>query len=469
MARGGVYDQLAGGFHRYSVDEHWIVPHFEKMCYDNSELLKNYVHAYQVTGSEFFAAVARDIVRWMDEWLSDRERGGFYASQDADYSMDDDGDYFTWTRAEMQAVLTEEEAAVAGLRYDVNEVGEMHHNPEKNVLYVRASLEDIGKRLGLTAARVQALLESARQKMYAARLKRPTPYVDKTVYVGWNSLCVSAYLEAAKVLKLDGAKHFALRSLDRVLAEAWQPEQGLQHVVAYSDPAAERRLVPGLLDDYAFTAVACLDAYEATADLSYFHFAQRVVDKMVDRFFDPVSGGFFDTAAGGPEKVLGVLGTRRKPFQDSPTPAGNSVAAIALLRLHAFTNQKSYREQAEQTLELLAGLAGKFGIFAATYGIAAAYFTRPHTQIAVIGEDRVAEQLSAVAAGFFAFHKTVLNLAASKVVPQNLPPALAETLSQLPILSEGKSAAVICSGFSCQPPIVDPEQLRRMLGIALKS
>ena len=98
MARGGVYDQLAGGFHRYSVDERWVVPHFEKMCYDNSELLKNYVHAYQVTGSEFFADVARDIIRWMDEWLSDREHGGFYASQDADYSMDDDGDYFTWTR-----------------------------------------------------------------------------------------------------------------------------------------------------------------------------------------------------------------------------------------------------------------------------------------------------------------------------------------------------------------------------------
>jgi uncharacterized protein YyaL (SSP411 family) len=469
MARGGVYDQLAGGFHRYSVDEHWIVPHFEKMCYDNSELLKNYVHAYQVTGSEFFAAVARDIVRWMDEWLSDRERGGFYASQDADYSMDDDGDYFTWTRVEMQAVLTEEQAAVAGLHYDVNEVGEMHHNPEKNVLYVRASLEEIGKRLGLTAERAQALLESARQKMYAARLKRPTPYVDKTVYVGWNSLCVSAYLEAAKVLKLDGARHFALRSLDRVLAEAWQAEQGLQHVVAYSDPAAERRLVPGLLDDYAFTAVACLDAYAATSDLSYFHFGQRVVDKMVERFFDPVSGGFFDAATGGPEKTLGVLGTRRKPFQDSPTPAGNSVAAIALLRLHAFTNQKSYRQQAEQTLELLAGPAGKFGIFAATYGIAAVYLSRPHTQIAVIGEDSVAEQLGAIGASFFAFNKTVLKLAASKVVPQNLPPALAETLSQLPMLSKGKSAAVICSGFSCQPPIMDPEQLRRALGIALKS
>ena len=157
-----------------------------------------------------------------------------------------------------------------------------------------------------------------------------------------------------RCLNLEGAKHFALRSLDRVLAEAWQADQGLQHVVAYSDPAAEQRLVPGLLDDYAFTAVACLDAYEATADLSYFNFAQRITDKMVDRFFDPVSGGFFDTAAGGTEKALGVLGTRRKPFQDSPTPAGNSVAAIALLRLYAFTNQASYREKAEAD----AGVAG---------------------------------------------------------------------------------------------------------------
>ena len=135
MAHGGVYDQLAGGFHRYSVDERWVVPHFEKMCYDNSELLKNYVHAYQVTGNDFFADVARDIIRWMDEWFSDRERGGFYASQDADYRMDDDGDYFTWTLDEARAVLTEKEARCGGTRYDINEIGEMHHNPAKNVLY----------------------------------------------------------------------------------------------------------------------------------------------------------------------------------------------------------------------------------------------------------------------------------------------------------------------------------------------
>src|ERR1700720_2535459 len=265
MANGGVYDQLAGGFHRYSVDERWVVPHFEKMCYDNSELLKNYVHAYQATGSEFFANVARDIIRWMDEWLSDREHGGFYASQDADYSMDDDGDYFTWTLEEARAVLSEDELRVAALRYDINEVGEMHHNPAKNVLYVRAPIEEIGRRLNLGPERLSELLESAKKKLYAARLQRPTPYVDKTVYVGWNSMCVSAYLEAAKVLGLDDARHFALRSLDRVLAEAWsghltdgetkqagespapaqagsrQTSSTLLHVVAYSDPKAERR------------------------------------------------------------------------------------------------------------------------------------------------------------------------------------------------------------------------------------
>src|SRR5215469_6433372 len=241
MARGGMYDQLAGGFHRYSVDERWIVPHFEKMCYDNSELLKNYVHAYQVSGEQFFADVARDIMRWMDEWLSDRERGGFYASQDADISMDDDGDYFTWTLDEARAVLSEEEAAVACLHYDINDIGEMHHNPAKNVLYQRAPLTEMAARLALTVDRVQEILRSAKQKMYAARLNRPTPYIDKTVYVSWNALCISAYLQGASALNLEESRRFALRSLDRILADAWRPQVGLQHVVAYSDAEAAPR------------------------------------------------------------------------------------------------------------------------------------------------------------------------------------------------------------------------------------
>ena len=466
MAHGGVYDQLAGGFHRYSVDERWVVPHFEKMCYDNSELLKNYVRAYQVTGSEFFAEIARDIIRWMDEWLSDREHGGFYASQDADYSMDDDGDYFTWTLEETKAVLTEEEAEVASLRYDINEIGEMHHNPAKNVLYIRASLEEISKRLNFPLETVCARLESAKQKMYAARLKRPTPYIDKTVYVSWNALCISAYLEAAKVLGLDAARQFALRSLDRILAQGWNPEDGLGHVIAYSDAQAGRTKIPGLLDDYAFAACACLDAYEATSDLSYFNFARSIVDAMIQRFFDSVSGGFFDTeiVANGNSDSLGVLGIRRKPFQDSPTPAGNSVAAIALLRMHAYTNEPSYRDNAERTLEILAGLAGQYGLFAATYGIAAVHLSRPHTQVVVVGNNEVAQDLYRSAVAPFALNKAVIKLTGlENIVSQNLAPALAETIPHLPALSEKTSAAIICSDFSCQPPIANPKELTESL------
>jgi uncharacterized protein len=481
MANGGVYDQLAGGFHRYSVDEKWVVPHFEKMCYDNSELLKNYVHAYQVTGSEFFASVARDIIRWMDEWLSDRERGGFYASQDADISMDDDGDYFTWTLDEARAVLTEEEAQVAALRYDINEIGEMHHNPAKNVLYVRAPIEEIARRMKLNAERVRSLLDSAKMKMYAARLMRPTPYVDKTVYVGWNSMCVSAYLEAAKVLGLEDARRFALRSLDRVLAEAWRPHAGeagegarstqsestrLLHVVAYSDPEASHREVSGLLDDYAATTLACLDAYEATADLSYFKFARAIGDAMIARFFDGVSGGFFDAEPATDGKSLGVLATRRKPVQDSPTPAGNPMAAIALVRLHHYTGDAAYQDKAEQTLETFAGVAEQFGIFAATYGIAVLHLLENPVQVVVIADDEreeAAKSLASVAVADFAFNKSVLRLTTNQAVAGNLPPALAATIPNLPQLRGGGAFAVLCSGFACQPPVTDPAELQRAL------
>jgi len=511
MARGGVYDQLAGGFHRYSVDERWVVPHFEKMSYDNSELLKNYVHAYQATGDEFFAAVARDIIRWMDEWLSDRAHGGFYASQDADYSMDDDGDYFTWTLDEVRAVLNEEEAAAACLHYDVGEIGEMHHDPAKNVLYVRADVAEIARRLNLTEERVREPLTSAKEKMYAARLKRPTPYVDKTVYAGWNAMCVSAYLEGAKVLDLDEARRFALRSLDRMLAEGWsgasnseeskskataagggvrstpiptQTLSALRHVIAYSDPKAERRETVGVLDDYAFTVIACLDAYEATADSSYFRLARGIGDAMVERFYDREGGGFFDTcfatfvettgaageaagsaaeAAGAGPRALGILGTRRKPFQDSPTPAGNSAAAIALLRLHGYTNEASYREQAERTLSVYAGVAAQHGIFAATYGLAVARFSAPNTQIVVVGEDALAVELYRAAVRQLSLNTAVMQLARSKVVVQNLPPALAETIPHLPALAGGRSFAAVCSEFACLPPVFEAEELVRVL------
>src|SRR5579862_8959018 len=164
MARGGVYDHLAGGFHRYSVDERWVVPHFEKMLYDNAGLLANYVHAFQSFVDADAAAVARDIIRWMNEWLTDQQRGGFYASQDADISLDDDGDYFTWTRQEAAAVLTPDELRVAEEYYDIGELGDMHHNPQKNVLYRRFSVAEVAQRVGRSEPEVERDVQSAKHK-----------------------------------------------------------------------------------------------------------------------------------------------------------------------------------------------------------------------------------------------------------------------------------------------------------------
>ena len=460
MARGGIYDQLAGGFHRYSVDEQWIVPHFEKMSYDNSELLKNYVHAYQATGIPFFAAVAKDIIRWMDEWLTDRARGGFYGSQDADYSMDDDGDYFTWTLDEARAVLTPEELQVAAAYYDIGEAGEMHHNHAKNVLYVKTTVEEIAVRNGMQQERVSALLDSAKQKMYAERLKRPTPYVDKTVYVNWNGLCISAYLQAATVLGLDSAREFALISLDRILNQAWDEQRGLKHVIAYSDPNATHRDTVGFVDDYAFVGTASLDAFEMTGDIRYFNAARKLTDYLINNFYDEVNGGFFDAPRSAmSDGALGALTAPRKPFQDSPTPSGNSASAILLLRMHSYTNDDSYRHRADKTLQVFAGLAEQVGIFAGTYGIGAVHLFRPHTHVVVIGDDRTADELNAAAVAPFALSKSVIRL---KQVCE-LPPALAETVPAIPAVRERKSVAVVCSNFTCMPPIDDPDQLANTL------
>ncbi|MGB6719599.1 MAG: thioredoxin domain-containing protein, partial [Terracidiphilus sp.] len=302
MARGGVYDQLAGGFHRYSVDDRWVVPHFEKMLYDNTELLRNYVHGFAspVLGEavrEGFADTARAIVAWLDSTLTDRERGGFYASQDADVGLDDDGDYFTWTLEEARAVLTPAELELVREYYDIGEVGDMHHNPAKNVLHVKQSLAELAARSGSSEDALRPLLDSARRKLLAARALRPTPFIDRTLYTGWNAMAVCAYLDVARVLRTEAARGFALRTLDRLLAEAWDGASTLYHVIAYPGGAAPAERAPGTLDDYAFTLHACLDAWLADGEMKYYRAAVTLADAMIAAFYDPVGGAFFDAAA----------------------------------------------------------------------------------------------------------------------------------------------------------------------------
>jgi uncharacterized protein YyaL (SSP411 family) len=459
MARGGVYDQLAGGFHRYSVDERWLVPHFEKMSYDNSELLRNYVHAWQVTRNPFFRETAEGIIGWVNEVLSDQVRGGFYASQDADYSLDDDGDYFTWTLDELRAVLAPDEARLVELHYDVEARGEMHHNPAKNILWIARDAGEIAKLLRLDEADVRLIIARAKGKMLDARRKRPTPFIDTSLYVAWNAMFISAYLDAARALGGrigNDCRSFALKTLDRLIAEGWDPSRGFRHRIG--GPPLQ-----GTLDDQVFPAIALLDAYETALDPRYFQLAVQAMDRTIARFGDSGGGGFFDRAADAPP--LGGLDVRRKPFQDSPTPGTNSVAAIALLRLEAYTGESRYREWAEKTLEAFAGIAPQYGLFAATYGLAAILHSRHPLQVVVTGNaaDPLAQTLEGAAAGVFRLGKALLRLTPEQAAADNLPPALKQTL---PNMNAASAQAFVCLGTSCLLPLADPEELAAALGQA---
>jgi uncharacterized protein YyaL (SSP411 family) len=434
------------------------------MAYDNSELLKNYVHAYQTFGDEEFARVARDIMRWMDEWLSDRELGGFYASQDADFSLDDDGDYFTWTRDEAAEVLTPEELAIASAYYDIGEIGDMQHNVAKNVLHVKRGLDTVARKAGVENDAARALLDSAKVKMYAARLARPTPYVDKTIYVSWNAMCISAYLLAGRVLDVAEARAFALKSLDRVLAAAWDGKKGLAHVVAYGEPGVTAERVAGVLDDYVFLGHAAMDAWETTGELRYYETAAELIECALERFYDTDGGAFFDTekVADG-ERRLGALVSRRKPLQDSPTPAANPMGAMLLMRVGELNGRLDFLEKAQETLETFAGVVDHFGLYASTYALALQRMVREPVQVCVIGEDGDAPLLEKAALGRFAVNKSVARF--GRVQLGALPPVLTKTLPRLP-KSDG-SFVVVCGGHTCQPPVKTAEELVVMLGRSL--
>ncbi len=455
MARGGVYDQLAGGFHRYSVDERWLVPHFEKMSYDNSELLRNYLHGWHATENPLLRETAEGIIGWVNEVLSDQTIGGFYASQDADYSLDDDGDYFTWTVEELRAALLPEEARVMELYCDVESHGEMHHNPAKNVLWVARGAADIAKEAGMDETTVRLTIAKAKGKMLAARKLRPTPFVDKTMYVSWNAMFVSAYLDAARVLGGsigESCRNFALKTLDRMLKEAWSESRGFGHRIG--GPALD-----GSLDDQVFSVLALLDAYESTLDRRYFTVAQKTMDLAIERHGDAEAGGFFDRPSDA--APMGGLDVRRKPFQDSPTPGANSVAAIALIRMHAFTGEERYRAFAQKTLEAFAGIAPQYGLFAATYGLAATLFARYPLQVVITGraDDPAAQALEAAAHRVYRFGKSVLRLTPGASLA-NFAGALKDTLPHLPA---DKATAVVCAGQTCLPPTGDPAQLVALL------
>ncbi len=456
MAQGGVYDQIGGGFHRYATDPRWIVPHFEKMLYDNAGLLANYVHAWQLTRDPRYRETAEGILAWADEVLSDRARGGYYASQDADVGLDDDGDYFTWTRNELEASVDADEARVLALHYEVAERGEMHHNPKKNVLFVDQEPDAIAKALGMTADRVRVLITSGKRKLKAARGQRPTPAVDPTIFASWNGMMIAAALEAAMAFGREDVRAFALKSLQRVLAEMWSKDQGMWHAFAHGT-----RKVRGLLEDHVYVIDALLAAYAATADPAHLRTAEEVMAFTLAHFWDK-AGGFVDIAADLHEGVgLAVREVRRRPVEDSPYAGANAVAALCLQRLHALTGNDAYRLRHDQLMMAFAGEASRYGpVFAGAYHLAAELWIHPPAEVVVLGlrdEARV-RALHDAAAETYAAGKTVLVVdRGDAYVPPPIEPVLAT--------KEAKAGPVafVCQGNVCSPPTSDPAQLRNLL------
>lgn len=482
MGRGGVYDQLAGGFHRYSVDERWIVPHFEKMLYDNAGLLANYVHAARILTGDAAAECgerAREIIHWLDSTMTDREQGGFYSSQDADINLEDDGDYFTWTLDEAREALADDAAALKfAIEYwDIGELGEMHHNPQKNVLHVQRTLAEISAGSGQSLDELRALLIRARAKMLAHRAERPTPFIDRTLYTSWNAMAISAYLDAARGLGNAGElageersalKGFALKSLDRLLGAAFtaapQGASSLSHVIAYHaenadalNPSASP--APGTLDDYAFTLHAVLDAWSSTGDMRYYHAAESLAEALATRFFarnaDGLSGAFNDSD--GTVQKLGALTARRRPLQDSPTPAGNPTATSALLRIAALNNRADYRAIAFETLESFSGIVEHFGLYVGSYGLALERLLAEPEQLVIVGSDAIAGEMESLAASPFSVARSIIRLTQAA----ELPPALAETIGQMP--AQSKTFALLCKGRACLPPVHSLDELRSAL------
>jgi hypothetical protein len=424
MARGGIRDHVGGGFHRYATDERWIVPHFEKMAYDNSELLRAYLSAYQSLGTPLFREVATGIVDWVLEVLSDADHGAFYTSQDADVAFGDDGDYWTWTLEEAKAELTAREGAVVASVFDIGETGEMHHNPKKNVLWWKQNP---------AADDEWPILRAALAKLKAARDGRQAPFVDRAAYVNWNAMMAAAFLHAGAVLDRPECNALALKVLERIWKEAWDSGSGMSHVLGRPEPR-------GMLDDNVQAAAAFLDAYEATGTVAWLERATTIMKYCAGAHWDEAAGGYFDIARPG---GVAYLATRAKPIQDAPTPSPNAVAALVLARLWAVADpdQPEWRTQVDRQLAAFAGGAGELSLHGATLLRAADWAVHPVTRIEVAGPagDGPACAMHLLALQTYRPRKVVVRRIAAA------------------------PAATVCVGTTCSLPVDSPARLAELL------
>ena len=347
MARGGFYDQLGGGFHRYSTDESWIIPHFEKMADDNAWLLKNYLSAYAVFGDDFYREIAEGIINFVRTVLSN-PGGGFYTSQDADVTPDDEGGYFTWSEEDFKNILNGEEHRIMSL-YLLHKAGSMHHDQSKKVLFLIMGASEIAEKTGKDESEVLKTIQSGKEKLLGERNKREIPFIDTTLYTSINGMFISTYLHGYRILKDNHLKDVAIKSLEKIVKTQFINKE-LYHT----------ENVRALLDDYVYLIDALVAAYEVTGSASYIAQAEELMEMCVDTLWDKDEGGFFDTD----DHLLGVS---IKGIEEIPHPSANSLSIRLLLKIFSITGKEVYRQYAEQALRVFTARAGEAGIHAGYY------------------------------------------------------------------------------------------------------
>ncbi len=444
MANGGIYDQLGGGFHRYSVDSEWLVPHFEKMLYDNALLSRLYLHAYLVTGNPFYERIVEETLDYVvREMVS--PQGGFYSTQDAD-SEGEEGKFFTWTAEEIETALLPEDARLFMLYYGVTRAGNFEG---KNILHVERDAETVADEAQVNLETLLASLKRSRGMLFELREKRVKPGRDEKILTSWNGLMLRSFAEAARYLDRPDYLQVATNNAQFLLRELNHDGRLLR---TYKDGRAH---LHGYLEDYAFLADGLLALYEASFNPRWFTEARRLIDEAIELFADEQNGGFFDTGSDHEALI-----SRPKDIMDNATPAGNSVAVDVLLRLAAFTGEEAYRRRADDYLRPIADIMVQhpqaFGHILGALDFAISQ----SKEIALIGDPQQPDT------------RALLEVVNTRYLPNSVLAcaSLEDSVSiqSIPLLADRpmkdyKATAYVCQNFACQAPVNTPEELTKLL------
>jgi uncharacterized protein YyaL (SSP411 family) len=443
MAIGGIYDHLGGGFHRYSVDEKWLVPHFEKMLYDNAQLVRTLALLYRTTGNEFFKLVMEETLDYLIREMLHSE-GGFYSTQDAD-SEGEEGKFFIWSRIEVNQILGEEDGEIFCRIYDVTESGNFEG---KNILHPILTVAQAAGLFKKTPDQIETIVTQAKQKLFAARETREKPFRDEKIIMSWNGLMLSGLAEALKIAAKPSFLAAANRTIQLIFTK--MISDGLL-LHTYKDGKAKQL---GFLDDYAFLAVGLLDFYEATLDRSALERSVELTEVMVREFWDTSEGGFFYTGNSHEQLV-----SRSKPVFDASVPSGNAKATELLLRLYHLTGKEDYLSKAETVLRSYSHAMESQPFGFAHMLCALDFYLRKPKEIVLVGKPkdwRTNELLAEI-------HSIYLpNVTLQLVDPD-------QSLDEVSPLLAGKTqiddsaTAYVCQNYTCSAPVTRREELRSLL------